>query len=79
MRAQILYDLREATQFCSGTDLHDFFRIQLGEPSPSGEREIDTPLAMQFVASCFEAMAANSPSLAAEIAADWRDWQPQIF
>lgn len=35
--AQMLYDLREATGFCSGTDLHDLFRSVCSSPSPSGD------------------------------------------
>lgn len=36
VNAQGLYDLREEFGFCSGTDLHDWFRSHLGDPSPSG-------------------------------------------
>lgn len=41
MKAQALYDLRQLTGYCSGTDLHDFFREQTGDPSPVWEVEID--------------------------------------
>jgi hypothetical protein len=36
--AQDLYDLRDLTRFCSGTDLHDLFRqiTEDGDPSPKG-------------------------------------------
>lgn len=41
IRAQALYNLREATGFISGTDLHELFRDTCdGEPSPSGYTEI---------------------------------------
>lgn len=38
--AQELYDLRELTGMVSGNDLHEAFQDLLGEPSPSGKREI---------------------------------------
>ena len=42
--AQDLYDLREATGFISGTDLHDLFReLCDGEPSPSGKIPVEIP------------------------------------
>lgn len=40
MKAQLLYDLRQLTGYCSGTDLHEFFRQHVGDPSPSGKVEI---------------------------------------
>lgn len=40
LTCQEIYDLRELTGFCSGLDLHDFFRGIVGEPSPSGYRLI---------------------------------------
>ena len=61
---QALYDLREKYEFCSGTDLHDFFRSAVGEPSPSGYAEVNGARALKFVERCCDAMAWNSPSLA---------------
>jgi hypothetical protein len=62
---QSLYDLREKYEFCSGTDLHQFFRSEMGgEPSPSGYAEIDGAASLQFVIAHCDAMAHNSPSLA---------------
>jgi hypothetical protein len=49
MKAQKVYDLREETGFCSGSDLHEFFMGQLGDPSPSGCRDIDAEAARHFV------------------------------
>jgi hypothetical protein len=59
MRAQQLYDLRERFAFCSGTDLHAFFRQAIGDPSPSGSAEIPTYEALAFVHRCYEAMERN--------------------
>ena len=38
---QEIYDLRELTGFISGKDLHDFFHKLVGDPSPSGNVEVD--------------------------------------
>ena len=59
MEAQVLYDLREGTAFCSGTDLHEFFRKQTGDPSPSGHVEIDGDAALVFITRCCELMKRN--------------------
>jgi hypothetical protein len=40
MKAQTLYDLRQLTGYVSGTDLHEFFWQQIGDPSPKGDKEI---------------------------------------
>lgn len=63
MKAQLLYDLREEIEFCSGNDLHEFFEQQTGNPSPSGRIEVDADESRKFIASCLEAMKDNSPSL----------------
>jgi hypothetical protein len=43
-QAQRLYDLREATGFISGNDLHELFReLCEGEPSPSGYTPVEIP------------------------------------
>lgn len=63
MRAQFLYDFREEWEFCSGEDLHEFFREQVGGPSPSGRVEIDAEEARGFVLGCLRAEEHNSPSL----------------
>lgn len=61
MEAKILYDFREKWEFCSGTDLHEFFRAQLdGEPSPSGYTEIDDVAADKFVQNSIESMEWNN-------------------
>ena len=49
MKAQKLYDLREKTEFTSGSDLSDFFLDETGEASPSGYIEIDSNAARRFV------------------------------
>lgn len=44
--AQFLYDLRAATGFISGQDLHGLFRkMYCGESSPSGENPLDLVVA----------------------------------
>lgn len=63
MRAQILYDLREKYEFCDGKELHDFFRKELGDPSPRGHHEVNGDHAVSFVSKQLKDMAHNSPSL----------------
>ena len=63
MNAQYLYDFREKWEFCSGTDLHEFFRRELnGFPSPPGQTSIDKVSAMNFVLSCLKSMEHNNPT-----------------
>lgn len=40
MNCQTLYDVREITGCVSGQDLHAIFTELVGEPSPSGKKEI---------------------------------------
>ena len=40
--AQLFYDLRVLTGYCSGTDLHEFFRQVCGNPSPCGKTVLPT-------------------------------------
>lgn len=70
MKAQQLHDLRNDTAFCNGNELHDFFRSQVGDPSPSGKVEIDDAAAQSFVAGCMAEMANNSPNEAAKVQAE---------
>jgi hypothetical protein len=63
MKAQILYNFRNEWEFCSGTDLHDFFREQLGDPSPSGQVEIGHDKADEFVERSIIFVVKGSPSL----------------
>lgn len=66
MNAQTLYDLREKYEFCSGTDLSDFFQRALYNPAPFGKTELSDGqkwLAHEFVTVSLKAMAHNSPSL----------------
>lgn len=60
MKAQNLYDLREEFAFCSGSDLHNFFRNELGDPSPSGRVNIDQQAAAELVNDSLDTMAANN-------------------
>lgn len=63
VQAQVLYDLRKAWEFCSGTDLHEFLREQCDDPSPHGDTEIDAANAKQFIEVCLDTRRHNSPSL----------------
>lgn len=60
--AQVLYDLREKHEFCSGTDLAEFFTAECDEPSPSGRKMISGKNAHDFVLGCIVALAWNSGS-----------------
>lgn len=60
IRAQALYDFREQRAFCSGTDLHEFFRKELGEPSPSGRRLVRLDKATEFVAKSLNNIRDNN-------------------
>lgn len=42
LNAQDLYDLREITGFCSGSDLHELFDHLISDPSPPGCEKIPT-------------------------------------
>ena len=79
MKAQELYDLREKTEFCSGTDLHDFFRTQVGEPSPAGKKDVPTIKCIAFIRQCFDRIVSNSPNLAAELTADLEKYVEPII
>lgn len=56
-----MYDLRERYGFCSGNDLHDFFREKFaGEPSPKGDQELNAKDAYKFVYGYALALKANN-------------------
>lgn len=66
MLAQKLYDLREKYEFCSGSDLHEFFSDLLGDPSPSGKTKlsrIQEEQVWNFIQDSFAAIGCNSPSM----------------
>lgn len=58
--AQVLYDLRQEMEFCSGTDLAEFFSKELGDPSPKGKTIVGKTKAQGFVSRCIDAWAQNS-------------------
>ena len=61
---QTMVDLREEFEFCSGSDLQDWFATNLGTPAPSGREPIPCPdKALSFVKRCCDTMERNSPSL----------------
>lgn len=62
MNAQFLYDFHEKWEFCNGNDLHEFFRIETGDPSPPGNAEIAAWSARHFVRSSLKSMRLNSSS-----------------
>lgn len=63
MKAQELYDLRSAFEFCSGNDLSEFFAETVGEPSPSGEMEVPEALAREFISESLAQMGQNNGGL----------------
>lgn len=69
MKAQTIYDLRENYEFCSGTDLHEFFERTCGDPSPSGKIEIDTDTAKLYMINAVAHLFDRSPSVGVQ----WRD------
>ena len=54
MKAQKLYDIRGDYGYCSGTDLHKFFRETVGDPSPSGRVDVPTSEAVKFMTAGIE-------------------------
>lgn len=78
MKAQALYDLRQLTGFCSGTDLHDFFQRVVGDPSPSGDAEIEAVgldainlfASRKLAADAMRQYGVNDEAIAVFLAAD---------
>lgn len=70
MKAQKIYNLREEYGFCSGTDLHDFFRAQVGDPSPSGRVDVPTEAAKQFMVAAIERQYFPGDSVVGD---EWRN------
>lgn len=62
MNAQFLYDFHKKWEFCSGNDLHEFFRVETGDPSPPGHTEIAAWSVTYFIRSCLKSMRFNSSS-----------------
>ncbi|MFH1636587.1 MAG: hypothetical protein ABIG63_21610 [Chloroflexota bacterium] len=62
MNAQFMYDFRSKWEFCSGSELADFFRATTGEPSPSGSKEIKADEARRFIHNSLLKMEQRSPS-----------------
>ena len=60
MKTQMLYELQEETGFTSGKTLQEFFKAMIGEPSPSGHREIPDEEALRFIAVELGQMSQNS-------------------
>ncbi len=61
MKAQTLYGLRDQTGFCSGDDLHAFFKWVCGVPSPSGDVVIhDMYLVRKFIRQRLDHMALHN-------------------
>ena len=72
MKAQVLYDLREKEEFCSGSDLHEFFNDVTGVPSPSGHVEIHSDKAIEFVKANTEAQYQNNKT------PEFRQWKTRV-
>jgi hypothetical protein len=60
MKAQDLYDLRQKYEFCSGSDLHEFFCDQVGDPSPPGEVDVNDFAVEKFVNDCCDTVESNT-------------------
>ena len=60
IECQKLYDVRERTSFCSGSDLQEFFLNETGEPSPSGKTLIDRTHAKEFFLASWELIFDSS-------------------
>mgnify|MGYP001592291014 CR=1 FL=1 len=73
MKCQALYDLREKFEFCSGSELSEFFRKETKDPSPSGITLIPQK-AGEFVGQALEQMAYNSPSVARQIWGEMKEF-----
>ena len=71
MKAQELYDLREATGFCNGCDLHRFFEVQTGNPSPRGDTRISPAAAELFVSGAVATTLTHAPMRAGDIIRLW--------
>lgn len=81
VKAQELYDFREVSEFCSGTDLQEFFEKFMGEKSPPGDAETYRFYADDFVKKCADKIEKSSPSLAAyarKVKKVWRS-KPTAF
>lgn len=70
MKAQIIYNLRDEHEFCSGTDLHRFFRQQVADPSPSGRVDVSDEAAKQFMTAGVERQYIPGDSVVGDV---WRD------
>ena len=62
MNAQFLYDFHEKWEFCNGNDLHEFFRVETGDPSPPGKTEIAAWAVTYFIRTSLKSMKFNSSS-----------------
>ena len=67
MNAQFLYDFREKWEFCSGTDLSEFFVKETGDPSPRGRVKVSKTNAVNFIHSCLKSMRSNSATPRTEL------------
>lgn len=75
IKIQEMYDFREKSGFCSGSELHEFFTRTLGDPSPSGKKLISVEVCEDFINECIEVIIENSSSLTEEMQ-NWRvEWR----
>lgn len=72
MKAQKLYDTRQEFEFCSGTELHEFFWRVIGDSSPKGNVEVDDTLIHFFVRHQAAQMLAHSEQVARRTLANIR-------
>ena len=67
MNAQFLYDFRENWEFCSGTDLSEFFVKETGDPSLRGRVKVNQTTVVNFILSCLKSMRSNSATPRTEL------------
>lgn len=81
MKAQDCYDLRNDVEFCSGSDLSEFFLEQTGDASINGDADIDLQKFSIFVGRCMRAIDHNNPgsNLPAELWVKLKSLNRDVF
>jgi hypothetical protein len=72
MMCQVLYNLRNATAWVSGNDLHELFYSLVGDPSPAGKTEFALAKLKEIDQEAFDWLSKREFSLMLETEIDWR-------
>lgn len=72
MKCQVLYNLREATGWISGNDLHDLFYALVGDPSPSGRDEFEPAKLKKIDKKAYQWLKKDDFSLMLATETEWR-------